>query len=221
MKKSARYIIIITIFLVIFSVFDIVNAEENDFGKGRCYVKVKDRNWEDPPVENISLDIYETFYVKIELSLKVKCWPSLWLEGGGSTKTFEVVEGPGEFDRPYNYQDMKDPGWNETVIWKLRPTDNKYAGGYTPLKLFVQLKNISGYDYSGISQYEYRNMNFNLVFPRINRTIWEGYKEQSDDLDDSTNLSKSSDNQSNTSGFEIAILIISIWAFIILKKKNN
>lgn len=220
MRKISKYIVIIAMLLMIFSSVNCIKAEENEYGYAKAWIKLNNEEWQKAPVDNISLDIYESFYVKTEVKTKVECFPSLVLEGAGTTKTFEVIEGPSKYDEVLGWApDMKPAGWNETFIWKVRPTDNKFAGGHTPLKLLVQFQFISGQNRDGINQYDHENIYLNLVYPLINNKIWEGYNE--DNTQTKTNNSIDNNIENNdTPGFEIILLLLAIY-FIILYKKRR
>jgi len=220
MKDSRKYIWIITIFLLILLSAKSIKAEENEFGTGQAWIKFYGEEWQEAPIRNISLDIYEIFYVKAEVRAKVDCWPAILLEGAGNTKTFEVLEGPSEFGEGLGFgDDLKPPGWNKTFIWKLRPTNNKFVGGYTPLKLFVQFQIIAGKDRNGLTLYDDKDFYLKLVLPRINNLIWEGYEETDSSLD--SNEENSSNNVETTPGFEIILIILSVSLLLVYKKKKN
>mgnify|MGYP006294226975 CR=1 FL=1 len=221
MGKKIRYIGLVAIFLIIVSSINCIKAEENEYGSAEAWVKLKNGDWQEAPIVNVSLDIYEPFYVKATINNKVKAWTAFELVGAGTTKTFEVIEGPSKYEQAITYDEQKDANWSETFTWKLRPTDNKFAGGQTPLKFYVQFqakvendRSVAGYDIVKKSMY------LNLILPTINNQIWEGYEEDNTQTN-TNNTSEDKTETNDTPGFEIILLILAVYFVLLYKKKRD
>ncbi len=195
-----------------------IKASETEYGICNSWIKLEDNEWQKTPVKNVSLDIYEPFYIKAKITTKLECRVALELVGAGFTKTFEVIQGPSKYNEAICYSE-KPKGWNETFQWKLRPTDNKFAGGTTPLKLYVQYKKRyddwhSEYEYD--KKYEY----VRLLSPHINKTFWEEYQDESIfNTQDATNQKNTVGNK--TPGFEILSFLIAAFLVFIFRRKEN
>jgi len=215
--KLRRTILAVIIILFILSFTKIIIAEENEYGICNAWFKLENEEWQKTPIENISLDIYQPFYIKAEMLNKIKCWPSFRLTGVGNTETFEVIEGPSEFSKSYYYHDQVEEGWSETHIWKIRPTDNKFVGGYTPLKLNVQFEIKELNEHTGDVEYLSELIEMHLVYPFINENIWSGYQEDESNLNSENN---SNQNENKTPGFELILLILSLILIFYLNKRK-
>ncbi len=206
------------LFFILLSV-NIFQSSEIEYGICETWIKLKNHEWQETPVTNVSLDIYETFYIKAKITTKVRCRVALELEGAGFTKTFEVIKGPSKYSQAICHGE-KPKGWNNTYIWKIRPTDNKFAGGTTPLKLYVQYK--KKYDDHWHSEYEYdkKSEYVKLISPQINYTLWGGYQENTDSVD-SDIFKQNNTGGSNTAGFEIVYLLLATFLVAFFIRKNN
>ena len=190
-----------------------------EYGICETWIKIKNSEWQKTPIINVSLDIYEPFYIKAIITTKVECRVALELEGAGFTKTFEVIEGPSKYSQAICHNE-KPKGWNNTYIWKVRPTDNKFAGGSTPLKLYVQYK--KRYDDDWHSKYDYNKKSeyIRLISPQINRTYWEVYQE------DKEIVNSDSSNQNNTAfsktpGFEIVCVLLAAFSVVFFRRRKK
>jgi len=183
-KRCIKLAVGLLLITMVFSVPSIC-AGENEYGTYEAWIKLDDGDWQEVPITGVSLDIYEPFYVRATLTNKIECWPLVELEGVGQTVTFEVVEGPSEFEEYVSYKEQKPAGWSETYEWKVRPTDHDFVGGQTPLKLFVQFRIMIDVEGSDLVDYITKMDDVNLILPTINHKIWEGYTEDTDGNDGS------------------------------------
>ena len=174
------------------------------------------KEWQETPVEAISVDIYEPFYVKATMKNKIKNWPTIALETVGNTVTFEVIEGPTDIDKPTRIEDQQEAGWTETYIWKVRPTNNTYVGGYTPLKIYVQFDIVEQKEYQMEPNYITESFELNVIRPYINNEIWGGYQENSN-----SSLGQNGQNKDNMPGFELIVFILSISIVYLMFRKKK
>jgi len=201
---------IIIAFLAFVLISPIIGAEDSECGSAEAWVKLDDGEWQEAGVYGLSLDIYEEFEVKVTATTKVLCHVDVLLQGAGKTVTFEVVNGPLEYGNWVG--EMNIPaGETRTFESTVRPTDNKFVGGTTPLSMKVQ------FTPPGIDD-DNCQVSFGLINPKINNQIWEGYTgDSTDNSNDGTNGGTSSDNESPS--FEIIIVLLAISILMFYRKK--
>lgn len=120
------------ILLLTIAMKSLVRGGECEYGKIEAWVRTLDENgewreWRNATVHEM-LKIHEPFQVKVKVKTKVECQHVyIWLSRVGSTKAYEVVEGPTEIMNPIRNHDCP-AGWSETYEWTIRPTGNWMEG---------------------------------------------------------------------------------------------
>ncbi|CAG1007594.1 MAG: sarcinarray family MAST domain-containing protein [Candidatus Methanoperedens sp.] len=125
-----KYKIFILIFALFFINFQIVTGAENEYGIVRAWF-----NGENATVEGIQLKIGETGEVKVEVLSKINGDISLKLKEPGTTRAFNVLNGPSKQDE---WIDSKiENGSLKTYIWTISP-NGVWKNGNAPINIFVQ-----------------------------------------------------------------------------------
>jgi len=223
MKKRGMKLVVGLLLITMVFLVPGIYAEENEYGTYEAWVKFDGGDWQDVPIEDISLDIYEPFYVKATLTTKIECYVSLSLIGTGVTKKYEVVEGPSEFEETLSCGDEKKPaGWSETYEWKVRP-NKEWAGGTSSCRMFAQFTKEIDVEGSDIVDYEYKGDYVNLVHSYISNTIWEGYTEDTDGNDgsDDGNTNNGEDDGNSSPGFELVFVLLALSILYYFKRKTK
>jgi len=221
-KRGIKLAVGLLLVTMVFSVPSIC-AGENEYGSYEAWVKFEGGDWQDVPVEDISLDIYEPFSVKAILTTKIECYVSLSLIGTGVTKKYEVVEGPSEFEETLSYSGEKKPAdWSETYEWKVRPNE-EWAGGTSSCRMFVQFTKEIDVEGSEIVDYDVKSDYVNLVHSYISNTIWEGYTEDTDSNDgsDNGNSNNSEGGSNGIPGFELVVALLALSVVLYFRRKTK
>ena len=206
--------ILIMVFLIFILSMPIINAEERDSecGSAEAWVKLDGGEWQEAGIYNVSLDIYEEFKVRITAKTKVLCHVDVLISGAGGTVTFEVIDGPLEYDEWRGEMNVPE-GETRTFESTVRPTDNKFVGGNTPLSVNIQFTPPHWED-------DICHVKFGLINPHINNKIWDGYTEPaSDDNSDAGESENGQNNVKNDSpGFEIILFLLVLGLVLYYKK---
>jgi len=208
-------LIIIAIIMLMMLPMQTVTAKEKEeeYGKAEAYIKFLNGDWIDPGVEDISLDTYEPFWVKLKITVKEKCHVDFSITGPGHGDNFDTVEGPTECTSMTMITDLGhymncEPGWNGTWEWKIHPNDN-WAGGTAGLNLDVFFS----------TREKTENIVFPLLYTYINKTIWAGYTEEEKNPDG--NQDGNNDQKNDTAGFETITLMIALMLVCFILKKTR
>jgi len=137
-----KYMFIIMIFLILFSIPHI-RAAECEYGSVEAFFSKDGENWQKATVQNSTLKRGEAFFIKAYIRSKINLSSidiKIWETGENSkfNSTFKLIEG---FDCFFSFYDIypikKDD--NLTYIWQFNVKHNtKWFNGNAPLNLFVQ-----------------------------------------------------------------------------------
>ncbi len=207
------FIIFLILFLLLFSSFK-TNAFECKYGRAEEKVKLNNSKWQDSGMYDVPIEIYEPFQVKVSVETKVSCHVDIDFEEIGDREIFEVIEGPNDL-KDYIHLENMPKGLNRSFVWTLRPT-NVWAGGSAPLLLYIQFTKF--YPNASLDNRIKEHIEkINLIHFRIGNKIWIGHHELSkknDTIADTKDIN-------NISGFEMILMILSIFLCIFFKKKRH
>ena len=105
-------------------------AAENNFGIVKAWC-----NQEPATVNNLKVKINEPITIKIEINSKIDGFIDVILEEPGTTKSYDVISGPTDFDDYISYDVTH--GWSKEETWIITP-NGKWTNGNTPINLYVQ-----------------------------------------------------------------------------------
>jgi len=115
------------------------NAGECEYGTVQAWARTLNDDgswgeWQNATV-HANLKVHEPFQVKVKVTTKVDIpWLDIWLERAGTTKAYEVTEGPTNNIRGGGVHgntvslDNVPAGWSGNYEWILRPTGNWTEG---------------------------------------------------------------------------------------------
>jgi sarcinarray family protein len=159
---------IILAFILSFIVFVIPlsHAGECEYGTVKAWARTLDKDgkwgeWRNATVHE-TLKVHEPFQVMVKVTSKVDCIHLyVSLERPGSTKAYEVLEGPSKI-MDYIRNHNVSAGWSKTYEWTLRPT-GKWTDGMAAL-------NVGSYFYTG----EMKIVDFTIIAAYICPEKWNG-----------------------------------------------
>jgi len=187
---------------------------------------------------DIRLKINQTIKCRIETISRIKGHFSFWLYEPGNVDTFEVVEGnkqevgynylivnPEEEDTIYNPQHHPLFNPNEQIVdtWVLRTTD-RWHGGRAPINILWDMSP-SATKKDDMGEWIYPDdisREQTMVNPYIENKQWKGpsYTPDNNNGDGDSNGNGNNNNaDTSTPGFEVILLITSLFAVILLLKK--
>ena len=181
-----------------------VSAAENEFGAAKAWIKLQDGEWQNASVYDVTLKVHEPFNVKLTVTTKVECNVYILIDGAGSTVTYELIEGPSEYD---DYLDNYNCpiGWNQTFEWVARPTGN-WTEGTAPLNAHIFF----------FTMEEDKKVGIGLINAYISPEEWEG------STTGNTNGESSNDDNNqgqSTPGFELILVVYSIALALFWKRR--
>jgi len=195
------------VFVLIFLLVHLASARENEFGTVHAWVKLQDGEWQNASVDGVTLKVHEPFYVKVTVTTKVECHVSLEIYGPGQTVTYEVIEGPSEYNKWID--SMNCPlDWNKTYEWTVCPTGN-WTEGYAPLNLFVQFT---------VPKDHFETEDIGIINAYISPEEWKG--STTGDTDGESSNDDNNQGQS-TPGFELLIILTAIALILCWERKQT
>jgi hypothetical protein len=225
LKKQKICFTIISIILIIFSsTVVIANNESAENERGICdaWFSKDAENWENATAKT-SLKLGQHFYIKVMIKAKTNLsFIRYQMSCYGPSYDFELVDII--CDLPDNSQILKHSSGREiqdvafsnvnageeyTHIWKLRVKANStFGGGITPI-------NLDSFFFDGNNE---KQMLFTIVSVSIIDELWEDYTA-GDKNNNSINF-KSNNSSKNTLGFDIILMISTIFLILFIKKKK-
>jgi len=201
--KNIRTSIGILIFALILldCYFPTITAGECDYGSMYAWYSKDGITWENATAHP-TLKLGEEFQVKSTSTAKRDLLVmSIELHEFG-TPVFEVINGPSVIEEWIYLNDLKTND-SFTHTWKLRVRPNTtWTNAYAPLEVFSQFNIDSEYDCT---------IGFDVIAAYIEDELWEGYTGDSD---------ITPENENETPGFELLIIMCSILLVLLLKKRQ-
>lgn len=121
---------LIFVFLALFLNSLAVSAAENEYGIVNAWFNEKNAT-----VEGFSMKVGEPAEIKVEVISKINGNVYVEINEPGTTKSYNVVNGPSKFDEYINNYDVNST-WSKTYIWTIAP-NGAWKNGNAPINLMV------------------------------------------------------------------------------------
>ena len=175
-------------------------AAENNFGIVKAWC-----NQEPATVNNLKVKINEPITVKVEINSKIEGFIDVILEEPGTTKSYDVISGPTDFDDYISYD--VTPGWSKEETWVITP-NGKWTNGIAPINLYVQFnKDID----------DVERVQFTIANPYILNEQYSGSTPKPTSDPSSTDQPPSSEG---STGFGILASLIGLVAVLLITKRD-
>ncbi len=210
MRKRILFFIIFIGAIFLFSNVSYSNAGECEYGTVQAWARTLNDDgswgeWQNATV-HANLKVHEPFQVKVKVTTKVDIpWLDIWLERAGTTKAYEVTEGPTNNIRGGGVHgntvslDNVSAGWSGNYEWILRPTGN-WTEGMVVLNV--------GSSFSTMEDDKF--VDFTIIAAYIENEEWQG--------ESPFDNTPSDDSNNNTPGFEVIFVLIAISMILLLKR---
>ena len=179
-----------------------------EYGVFDTWFSLDGNKWINTTVDHIILKRGQPFYIKLEIStLQDDIWISIMFsEVGEKTKkdsTFELIEGPMAFYRPFDLGKISYKNTFLNYTWGFRVKKNTtWVNGNAPLDIMVQFdKKING-------EWDTNPISYTVVNAFIDEKQW---------IDSNDNIDYYSKNEDTLDGFQIILIIISLFIILLFK----
>lgn len=131
--KNMRFFFIF--FVTVFSILQIVDAAENEYGIANAWF-----NGKNATVEGVQLKVGEPAEIKVEVISKINGHIFVKLTEPGVTKAFDIINGPSNQDERIDNLNIVNE-WSKTFDWKIKP-NGAWKKGNAPINIFVSFYNL-------------------------------------------------------------------------------